>query len=245
MAETHPPKEPAEADEKVCYDSDEEPPQEAVLCWRMDPSESHSDWTVEIVSKSGGGTKVDKYHCHKSILAVGPRCRSDYFAQLFQNGDRFAEGQSNTSRIELEVLAAEAFPVLLDFMYRLHINSENAAALHYLGQYFGIRRLRWEARQFWTSDLTILNSGKYFVHARIFQDDKLLTSISKMCAENILQIPQTSSLPKVSNADFWLGVLHHETRMRDAAVSRHMSELIVEFCRHQSSETLDAEEFWY
>jgi hypothetical protein len=189
MAETQPSEKMAQADKKACYDSDEEPPEAAVLCWRMDPGESLSDWTIEIISKPGGDTKVDTYHCHKTTLAVGPR-QSDYFAHLMQNGDRFAEGQSNTSRIELEAPAAEAFPVLLDFMYNqnksLAANSENAAALHYLGQYFGIRRLRWEARQFWTSDLTILNCGTYYDHARMFQDDKLLASISEMCAKYII-----------------------------------------------------------
>jgi hypothetical protein len=263
MAENthHPPTEPAAAHKKARHDdSDEESPEAEVLGWRMDPAKSFSDWTIEIVSKPGDETtKVDTYHCHKTTLAVGPR-RSDYFAHLLQNGDRFAEGQSNTSRIELEALDAEAFPELLDFMYNqnssLAVNSENAAALHSLGHYFGIRRLNWEVRQFWTSDLSILNSGTSYEHARMFQDDKLLASISKMCAENILEIPQTSSLIKVTNADFWLGVLHHETRANDAtvspymsklivdaAISRHMSKLVVEFCRHQSSETLDAQVF--
>jgi hypothetical protein len=250
MAENthHPPTEPAAAHKKARHDdSDEESPEAEVLGWRMDPAKSFSDWTIEIVSKPGDETtKVDTYHCHKTTLAVGPR-RSDYFAHLLQNGDRFAEGQSNTSRIELEALDAEAFPELLDFMYNqnssLAVNSENAVALHSLGQYFGIRHLNWEVRQFWTSDLNILNSGTSYEHARMFQDDKLLASIIKMCAENILEIPQTSSLIKVTNADFWLGVLHHETRTRDAAVSRHMSKLIIEFCHRQSSETLDAQAF--
>jgi hypothetical protein len=250
MAENthHPPTEPAAAHKKARHDdSDEESPEAEVLGWRMDPAKSFSDWTIEIVSKPGDETtKVDTYHCHKTTLAVGPR-RSDYFAHLLQNGDRFAEGQSNTSRIELEALDAEAFPELLDFMYNqnssLAVNSENAVALHSLGQYFGIRHLNWEVRQFWTSDLNILNSGTSYEHARMFQDDKLLASIIKMCAENILEIPQTSSLIKVTNADFWLGVLHHETRTRDAAVSRHMSKLIIEFCHRQSSETLDAQVF--
>jgi hypothetical protein len=156
--------ESAQSNNKARYDSDDEPPEEAVLCWKMDPTKSLSDWTIEVGSKPGGKTKVDTYHCHKNILAVGPR-HSEYFAHLLQSGDRFAEGQSNTSRIELEALAATAFPVLLDFMYNQHsslaVNSKNAAALHYLGQYFGIRRLRWEARKFWTSDLSVSNAGKH------------------------------------------------------------------------------------
>jgi hypothetical protein len=106
--------EPTEqSNKKARYDSDDEPPEEAVLCWKMDPTKSLSDWTIEIVSKPNGKTRVDTYHCHKNILAVGPR-HSEYFAHLLQSGDRFTEGQSNTSRIELETLAAQTFPVLLD-----------------------------------------------------------------------------------------------------------------------------------
>jgi hypothetical protein len=106
--------------------------------WTLQKSLSH--WTIEIVSKPGDKTKVDTYYCHKTTLAVGPR-RSDYFDHLLQNDDRFAEGQSNTSRIELEVLAAEVFPVLLDSMHnknsRLAVNSENAAAI----MFFSVRAL--------------------------------------------------------------------------------------------------------
>jgi hypothetical protein len=266
----------AQSNKKAHYDSDDEPPEEAVLCWKMDPIKSLSDWTIEIISKQPGGnskTKVNTYHCHTNILAVGPR-HSEYFAHLLQSGARFAEGQSNTSRIELEALAAKAFPVLLDFMYNqnsiLAVNSKNAAALHYLGQYFGLRRLRWEAREFWISDLSISNAGTYYEHARMFQDEKLLTRITERCADCILDIPPTSPLLKLIDADFFLGILllHdtkerdaadsrynskliadfflrilHDTKERDAANSRYISKLIVEFCSHQTGETLSAQAF--
>jgi hypothetical protein len=231
-----------QSNKKVPYDSDDEPPEEAVLCWKMDPAKSLSDWTIEIISKPNGETKVDTYHCHKIILAVGPR-HSEYFAHLLQSGDRFTEGQCNTSRIELETLAAQAFPVLLDYMYnqssKLAVNSKNAAVLHYLGQYFGLRRLRWEAREFWISDVSISNAGTYYEHARMFQDEKLLTRIGETCADCILDIPITSILLKLIDAEFLLAVLEK----RDSTKWPYVSKLVVEFCRHQTVETLDAQAF--
>lgn len=47
----------AESNKKARYDSDEEPPEEAgVLCWKMDPIKSLSDWTIENVSKPPTGS---------------------------------------------------------------------------------------------------------------------------------------------------------------------------------------------
>jgi hypothetical protein len=52
------------SNKKARYDSDEEPSEEAMICWRMDPDKSHSDWTIQIVSTLGGEgqPKVDTYH---------------------------------------------------------------------------------------------------------------------------------------------------------------------------------------
>jgi len=41
------------------------------LTWRLDPSESMSDWTLRVVNK--GTNTVDEYHLHRNILAVGKR----------------------------------------------------------------------------------------------------------------------------------------------------------------------------
>jgi hypothetical protein len=175
---------------QACYDSDLEPPpedQQSRLKWRGDPAETHSDWTIEIVSKQQGKadetqeeeeTVVDTYHVHKFVLAYGAR-RSEYFVNLFSSrGKCFAESKSSTSRIELEPLAAKAFPKVLDYIYATHrekldIDTETATALHFLGSYFGLRALRWETKQFWKGDITCKTAATYYSHARIFHDDKI------------------------------------------------------------------------
>jgi hypothetical protein len=56
------------------------------------------------------------------MLAAGPR-RSEYFARLFQQDGNFSESQNSTSRIELpDEIAAQAFPVLLDFSTHRHLS---------------------------------------------------------------------------------------------------------------------------
>ena len=109
--------------------------------WRMDPDKSHSDWTIVI---SVGGKVQSTYHVHKFALSVGGT-RSEYFARLFSNTN-LKEHETQTSRIELEDLAAKAFPVMLDYLYLLwrdyaysDLTFENSVALHYLGRYFEVR----------------------------------------------------------------------------------------------------------
>lgn len=124
-------------------ESDDESAAEEELTWRADPKESLSDWTIQVFSK--GSSTPTSYHCHKSVLAVGPR-RSTYFASTFASpgkmsqkkqhqaaGDSsldhsdttvagsqltdFTDHQMSTTRFEIERLAAKAFPALLDYMY--------------------------------------------------------------------------------------------------------------------------------
>jgi len=176
------------------YDSDEPPPpvQDAVSSYRLDPEESLSDWTVEIVVD---GTTHSTYHVHKQNLAVGPR-RSEYFVKIFSGGGRFAESRDNKSRIELEELNAKYFPELLDYAYegKLQLKTENSTALDSMAKYFDMRRLRWEAKQFWQKDIQQATTcGTYYEHARMLKDDKILNVAVATCSENIMNI-DTSSL---------------------------------------------------
>jgi hypothetical protein len=138
----------------ISYDSDEEPPidEGGRLDWRLEPAQSHSDYDIEVqfdrrLENEDSITATQVYHVHRNILAVGPK-RSEYFARLLQGS--FLEMETNTSKIQLDEVAANAFPYMLDYIYErnetLAITSETAVALHWLGQYFEIRRLRWEVR---------------------------------------------------------------------------------------------------
>ena len=211
------------------YDSDSEPPlSENVPLWRLDPVASFSDWTIEIVTLD----QITTYHVHKAHLAAGAY-KSEYFRRLFQ-GNHFAESQSNTSRIELHELAANAFPDLLNYLYTmerpLNIHTENATALYHLGHYFEMRRLRWEAKQFWSNDLTVKTCALYYEHATLLHDEKIHQAAAEMCADRILQIDVSSRLMHVPNLSFWLQLL--ETSKITKTFSLHVSKLIVTFCQN-------------
>ena len=80
-----------------------------------DPVATFSDWKI-VVSVKDQDTPKQTYHVHRVLFAHGKRY-SSYFRRLFQNADKFQEGQANTSHIVLDELAAEPMPQFLDFIY--------------------------------------------------------------------------------------------------------------------------------
>ncbi|GKY99802.1 hypothetical protein MPSEU_000934000 [Mayamaea pseudoterrestris] len=114
--------EEAEATEQpgveVYSDEEDECPGE-LLDWRLDPSVSYSDWTI----------------------------RSGYFKTACRSDEEFKERSERTSSIELEKFVADAFPDMLDFIYRdvskksFNITVETASVLDALGQYFNVPSL--------------------------------------------------------------------------------------------------------
>jgi len=104
------------------------------LDWRMDPQDSHSDYTLEVEQEDG---TVDTYHVHKVILGFGDR-DSVYFAGVFAS--QTAESNSNKSRLSASKSAADAFPLLLDHMYGLEqdetaLTIGNAAPIYHMADY--------------------------------------------------------------------------------------------------------------
>lgn len=227
--------------EKPTYDSDEEPPEDPQeqLQWRGDPAETHSDWTIEVIDGKG---KIDTYHVHKFALAFGAR-RSEFMEKEFQSNK-----DDGTTHLELDEKAAKVFPDLLDFLYKpdaLVISTQTAPALHYLGQYLGIRRLRWEAKQFWKLDLSMKNVGTYYEHAYIFEDEKILESVKELLVKEIMNVKPTSKIVKVSHCDLWSNVVElviaHGGSNLNTKI-KYMSEIIAEFAT-QNVSNIDAKGF--
>eukprot|EP00521_Asterionellopsis_glacialis_P012627 CAMPEP_0195303232 /NCGR_PEP_ID=MMETSP0707-20130614/32451_1 /TAXON_ID=33640 /ORGANISM="Asterionellopsis glacialis, Strain CCMP134" /LENGTH=231 /DNA_ID=CAMNT_0040366719 /DNA_START=72 /DNA_END=763 /DNA_ORIENTATION=+ len=95
-----------------------------------------------------------KYFVHRTQLGVGPR-RSEYFSNLFKKKRMSMSESSETTestskhkgtRIELRPSAANAFPIMLDFIYSpvgspVEATTETAVALRHLATCFGIREL--------------------------------------------------------------------------------------------------------
>ena len=208
------------------------------LTWRDDPEDSLSDWTIEITVD---GKIYGCYHVHRAILAVGAK-KSSYFASLFKNNKaNYVESETNTSRIELEILAAQAFPAMLDFMYSswnpkgdrdFSFTSKNVASLHHLGMYFGIESLCSKAQEFTRDALPFGECWTCYDHAKHFGDEMMAKIVVELCCDSIRRklffgVNAFSSLIQESDERLWLDIVEHE----DAPSFHHnLSILIARFC---------------
>ena len=215
-----------------CHDVDgvDEEGREPPLSWRLDASQSLSDWKIRIHHQRKGCTT--EYHVHKNILAVGPR-KSEYFSSLFRCSDRLAESVLQTSEIVLEDMAADAFPCLLDFMYsptdNAHVTTENAIALRYLAQYFGIRLLHKKVMDFLRQDINISTVNSYICDSFLFQDEKISGFVAETCAINIVEISPTSKLIQTVDPEFFLHIIT-SPEIDTCSASGHLSILVASYC---------------
>jgi hypothetical protein len=151
---------------------------------------------------------------------------------------------------------------MLDYLYvpskTLDIDTKTATALHFLGQYFEIRLLRWASRQYWINDLKLSNCHIYYEHAKVFQDEKILEAVAKTCRKNILDIKPSSPIVKTIDPDFWPRILENLSvtipRMETVWLtvqsniniakqqSLHASCLVTESCK-LNKESLDTDLF--
>ena len=144
----------------------------------------------------------------------------------------YTDHRSSTTRLEVELLAAEAFPVLLDYMYssigELAINTENATALFALSAQLGIKTLRRKSKDFWIKDLCMENLTTYYAHARIFKDNKMLTYAEEYCADHIFEVKETLVVEILTAVDphFFLRVVTSSVMQGDEQAALRLSLLI-------------------
>lgn len=96
---------------------------EAALTWRGDPAETHSDFTIVVVTNE---LHTTTFHAHKSVLCFGRR-QSRYFAKIALNesgpGSSSKKAAPHWNRppiitkVELDEQDASNFEVLLDYIY--------------------------------------------------------------------------------------------------------------------------------
>jgi len=119
---------------------DDEDDHIALLTWRGDPSETHSDWSIVVVTNE---LQSSTYHVHKSVMCFGPR-QSKFFARIMLNNglkkkascvasskkdnknhsdDNVSsminneQQNAHTTKVELDQKDADNFPILLDYIY--------------------------------------------------------------------------------------------------------------------------------
>ena len=217
-----------------CPDNDGTESDDAIerqLSWRMDPEESLSDWTL--IVRTEDTTVSKEYHVHRPILAVGP-CKSDYFASLFRLPMR--ETTTKTSDIEMEKDAADAVPLMLDFMYSDElgiVTSEQAVSLRYLSEYFAIKMLHRKVMSFVNEDMNVTNVHRYLQSAKMFHDEMILSMAQRQCIVNIKQMDTTSVLLPSLDPQFFYEVISSPD-LETISVSCHISTLVAAYGRlHQ------------
>jgi hypothetical protein len=134
----------------------------------------------------------------------------------------------------LSKLEATAFPALLDYIYsvgdELEICCETATALHHLGGYFEMRRLRWDAKGFIEMKMSASSCGTFYEHAKILNKQKILDAASNAAALEIMQITIHSRLMHVPDQSFWINIFKNATI--DESFSNHVSLLLAIYLQY-------------
>jgi len=218
---------------------------EEVLTWRLDPSQSLSDWTIVVKSREDSEA-VDTYHVHKNILAVGPR-KSEYFVNVFRMvaaaSARATPGEPvpTATEVELGQAAAKCFPNFLDFLYStegaLDISTATATGLRHLAQFFGVRVLHKKVMDFIQKDLSLATSTTYYRDVCALRDEKLLLTIAKFCSRNVMKIEPNFPLVEAMDS-FFLAKVMSSPHVNSKEKKYHCSLLLAEYCQ-KNKELLD------
>ena len=203
---------------------------EELLGWSLDSASANmADWTI-VVCNADEEVRVT-YHVHSLVLSTGPT-KSDFFENIIRN-----EPSKHTVEVVLSKSAAHAYPKFLDFMYsredHVDVNTANAAALRYLGKYFGVRKLVAMVTTFVRDDLKPNTSLHYLNAASEFQDEKLMTTASQLCAQHIT----TSAVDREGLTSLDPQLFSMVVSFPDiACTSEELSKYVAEFARKHSSE---------
>lgn len=186
------------------------------ILWRLDPSESLSDWTIQVTGEYDDNSlspTTEVYHVHRAMLAAGSR-RCLYFTKLF--GQDFLESSSETSTISMHSLAADVFPLFLDYLYaaplgNLVVTTPTAVPLYFLGSYFDNESVRkhvidfLEEKEVWSEgDEKVLTYCEYL---NLFPDEEFYNLLAAICARHLASIPLSSRLLRDDYQTLWIKVM--------------------------------------
>ena len=219
------------------YDTFGESIEDDVQSWRLEPSVSYSDWTIRV--KHSNSNKIDTYHIHKHVLAVGPY-RSVFFSDIFFSKDA-TKASKQTTTLELNCEAAAVVPEMLDFLYscdhELEISTETCVALRFLARTFKIWMLNKEILDFIEDDMSIENLIRYVEDSDSFLDEVVTELAIHFCATNISTIDVDSQILESFNPGFFGRVV--SSGHLDPSTKCHVSILTAKyFLLHDLDENL-------
>lgn len=157
---------------------------------------------------------------------------------------------TTTTLLELEGLAAAAFPCLLDFLYdpqaRINLTTQNATALHVLAQRLEIKSLRARARDFWMQDMGMDNLAVYYEHSstRVLDDPLILRAVEMYCAQHLFDVRGNCTIADILDQidpQFLLNVitLASNDAVDREAFSLRLSLIIAVYCNMHQRELDD------
>jgi len=154
--------------------------------WRQHPSESFSDWTIEVIEEDIIGPHDGEcavYHVHRRVLAIGPK-KSDYFANIFKSN-----GSTHRTKLRLTKRQAAVFPLALDYIYahiEFDFNVEMAHALYNLGERLeNTSIVQTVTEYYFKCCMTKDNVVEFIRLGRTFQNKTLLDAAVLKCSQEI------------------------------------------------------------
>lgn len=214
------------------------------LCWRLDPSQSLSDWELHIFNRSSKTFEI--YYVHRVVMALGPRgCEffQDVFRQAETGSSQTSASLNKMTRVPLIAESCNMVGCFLDYVYgneQFEITNENALGMCYLADYFRNHSL-WElATDFIEEDLGT-QSGRehlhqYYTDSIYYDQDEFLDHILGVCSLNLLWmmedgIPCTKLLGELTPSHFLKVLVDMEQPTGEKLSSSiNLTRLITEFC---------------
>jgi hypothetical protein len=209
----------------------------------MNPRESLSDWTIELVTPSGNR----EYHVHQDVLCTGHK-RSNYFALIFETMSSCIsmEQHVTSSRIEMEDKIADAFPTVLDYMYAaeadeendLEVTLENIPALIVLSNILDVKAVRDQVIQFCHTHINLESAGMIYECAKHLKIPKLQEKVIDLCHKKLMKIRPDSRLVSDSSTYFWVEV---RRRLKEDEELVHFSRLLSAFCASHKTQLISTD----
>jgi hypothetical protein len=206
------------------------------LCWRLNPSESLSDWKLNIFNRSTKHFEV--FHVHRVALAIGPRA-CEFFKDVFRQAE-MNKNINRTTRVPLIARSCKIIPCFLDYTYgneQFEITNENALGLCYLADYFRNHGLWDHATDYIEDDLGTVDGREhlcqYYIDSLYYDQDEFLEHILGVCSRDLLSMVEeniscTNLLSEITPKHLCQILAEMERPTESSSI--YMTRLITEYC---------------
>jgi hypothetical protein len=158
--------------------------------------------------------------------------------------ERLQPENSRVIPVQLNDLAADAFPLFLDFIYcspNFQVTTETAVALRYLAEFFKNAKLLEETWKFIKEDMDVSNLEKYICDSICFADRQTATWVAFGCAQNFAHVDVSSPIWELMSPDDFQRVISL-VRLCRTGKSQQRSELVAVYCSHHMKQL---DERWF